>query len=480
MSESERLPAPKQLMIVPLTEAEVAEMIERHIEFVDEDGRAVHLLVPFVKHYMQRDDGALPIITSIAQTPIVLYDGTILSGWRTDRRYGIVFRVPEELERLLPRREACTTTAVIEAMRFLMDEWLVDVAADYAGKCVIIACALTILERALLPMRPAFFITAGRRGNGKTTTINMVVMAATGVPASGAAWSWDTEERRKAVFSYLDYGLPVVVWDNIKRGSQITCPVIEETTTAEFYTDRVLGASQVKKVPAYTVQIFTGNNIAASGELASRVLTVRLNADRMDPENRAFKHADPVGWTDRYRGRILAALYTLLLGNPRRGRKPSELTPARTRFKEWWEMAGSAVEHAAEHHAAWCGGEGGATRIDLAELFLEGEDESEEDCSLRDVLSRLCTIFGVGVWFTAQELIPYVDTEAFGADEGAEELRHALEAAAQKSLPNVSSKTVTVRLRAITDNPVMIGADTFVLRRQVEHQAIRFRVEKVR
>ena len=33
-----------------------------------------------------------------------------------------------------------------------------------AGKCTIIAAALTVIERSLLPDRPAFFVTAGRRG----------------------------------------------------------------------------------------------------------------------------------------------------------------------------------------------------------------------------------------------------------------------------------------------------------------------------
>ena len=51
-------------------------------------------------------------------------------------------------------------------MRFLLEEWLVDVAADFTGKCVLIAAGLTILERVLLQERPAFFITAGHRDGG--------------------------------------------------------------------------------------------------------------------------------------------------------------------------------------------------------------------------------------------------------------------------------------------------------------------------
>ena len=54
-------------------------------------------------------------------------------------------------------------------------------ATDYPGKCVAVAAALTMIERSLLPDRPAFFVTAGRRGGGKTTPITMLIMAVTGI-----------------------------------------------------------------------------------------------------------------------------------------------------------------------------------------------------------------------------------------------------------------------------------------------------------
>jgi hypothetical protein len=57
-------------------------------------------------------------------------------------------------------------------LNYLLDEWLVDVALDQAGKCIAIMLAMTLIERALLPERPAFFVTAGQRGGGKTTLVN--------------------------------------------------------------------------------------------------------------------------------------------------------------------------------------------------------------------------------------------------------------------------------------------------------------------
>jgi hypothetical protein len=63
--------APPQLLIHRLSEPEAAEMIERYIEHVDKAGRSVQYAMPFVRHYMDRDDNILPIIAAVATLPIV-------------------------------------------------------------------------------------------------------------------------------------------------------------------------------------------------------------------------------------------------------------------------------------------------------------------------------------------------------------------------------------------------------------------------
>jgi hypothetical protein len=206
-SEETRLPAPEQPLLIRLDEIGVAELIEHHIEYVDaETSRPVHLGAPFVKHFLRRDDNALPIATGVATLPIVLPDGALLSGIGLDRDRGIVFRVAHELEAILPQPQGCNPVAVAEAMRYLTDDWLCDLASDYVGKCVVIACALTILERLLLAERPAFFVTAGQRRGGKTTTVQMIALAVLGIRAAAAVWSSSEEERRKALFPIFAKG----------------------------------------------------------------------------------------------------------------------------------------------------------------------------------------------------------------------------------------------------------------------------------
>ena len=249
-TKESRLPASEQPLLTRLSQDQLAELIERHIDYTDDTGRSVHLAAPFVRHYLERTDDVLPVVAAIATLPVVLPSGTILAGRGLVRERGIVFRIPERLMAMLPTGDECDDEAVQEALTFLTDTWLCDVATDYTGKCILIAAVLTLIERSLLPDRPVFFVTAGRRGGGKTTTLVMLLMAVTGVRPSAAAWSPNEEERRKALLAYLMEALPAIIWDNIPRGTQISCPHIERSCTTAFYSDRRLGVSELVAVAA--------------------------------------------------------------------------------------------------------------------------------------------------------------------------------------------------------------------------------------
>jgi hypothetical protein len=198
-----RLPAPMMPLLTPHDEYSMAHLIEQYIDYYKEDesgtGRSVALDPVFVRHYMKYRNSKLPVVSAIVTSPLVLPDGTLLATQGLDRQRGIIFRLQPELVAILPTAKDCTSAAVVEAMRFLTDVWLVDVACDYTGKCILIAAALTIIERAILAERPAFFVTAGQRGGGKTTTLQMLFLAATGYRAAAAAWSPNEEAPEMSV-----------------------------------------------------------------------------------------------------------------------------------------------------------------------------------------------------------------------------------------------------------------------------------------
>jgi hypothetical protein len=447
-----KLPTPAQWVLDELNEMELAELIEEYIDYVDDDGRSVHLPMQFVRHYMQRYDSPLPTVVAIATQPIVLADGGIVAAEDgIDLLRGIALRVPKQVMAIVPRREDCTPEAVATAMKFLIEEWLIDVKTDFDGKCVAIAIALTLIERSLLDQRPVFFVTAGQRGSGKTTLLTMLIMAVTGLWPAAAAWSPNAEERRKSVMSYFLEGLAYILWDNIERGTQIGCPHIERSCTSAFYSDRKLGVSETIRTAASTIHLFTGNNIGPRGDLASRHLAVRLWVDRPDPENRDFDHPDPIQWTEDHRAEILAAFYTILLGNPNLN-KPREET-AKTRFKMWYRIVGSAIEHAAGAINA---------EVSFLDLFREADAVDEDAATVATMLQILARRFGSRS-FVSQGVADLINKNR-DIDGDGEVLRGFLFPELRSDQATVSADQVGRRLKKQMDQPVASDERTLILR----------------
>ena len=467
---SSKLPPPEQWALCKMNEMEVAEMIEKHIDYytVNKDGneRSVHLPMPFVRHFMRRSDGKLPTVAAFSTLPLVLADGGLLAPPGLDRKRGIQFLIQDEVRAIVPKPDDCNDAAVKAAMQFLCDEWLIDVLADHDSKSVLIAMALTMIERSLLSERPCFFITAGKRGGGKTTAIKMTIKAVTGFDPVASAWSSNEEERRKALMSHFIHGAPYILWDNVPRGLQISCPHIERSCTSAQYSDRRLGVSEIAQAASSTIHILTGNGLGAKGDLASRSLFVNINVERADPENRDIKHPFPLQWTDDNRGKILASLYTILLGNPQL-KEPAN-AKGKTRFRMWWRLVGSALEHASKLVDE---------TLDFQALFRERDEDDEEADALAAVLEILLRLHPKG--FGSKDVAALVNVEHFNHDEGARTIREFL-------LPGVpdghvfSAVAIGNRLKKHRDEPVFSGnfrTLTLKSRRDTHNEVLVYKVE---
>src|SRR3984893_12731139 len=115
---------------------------------------------PFVDGLMQFSPSSIPIVRAINTAPLVSMSGDVIAGAGLDRKTGLFHCIDPLLQACVPVNPP-TDQDVRAALIFLYDEWLVDVALDSVGKAVAIMLAMTLIERTLLPARPAFFITAG-------------------------------------------------------------------------------------------------------------------------------------------------------------------------------------------------------------------------------------------------------------------------------------------------------------------------------
>ena len=472
--------APAEPMLVALTLTQIEMQLERFVVFEAQgkDGAYPGALGrSFIEALSQHGPSSIPVVRAVNTAPLVAISGRVIKGVGLDRATGLLHRIDPLLLGCVPMSMP-TETEVKVAMEFLLNNWLVDVALTPEEKCVVVMLALTMIERPLLPERPAFFITAGQRGGGKTTLVQMLTLAIFGRRAAAAGWSEQTEERKKALFSHLRQGVAVLVWDNIPRGASISCPHIEAALTTAEISDRVLGVSKIEAVPSTSVQIFTGNSIAPRGDMASRSLMVLLNVDRPDPENRCFQHADPFDWSERHRTQILGALYTVLLfgshGRPSSGE-------AKTRFKTWWRLVGWPVERAASLIGI---------HVDCTELMRAGEENDEEATAASNVLVVLHRQFGDHP-FTSGEIVKALvpkahQTNFFHGTVTTEEeprvaaLTEALEQISDRRMYQPSAHAIGKLLqKRLVDRPAWYDDSGTVatLRRQRNHEANAYRIE---
>jgi hypothetical protein len=470
--DADLMKAPEEPVLAELTPIGVELLLERYVrwEVVTRDAYYFGALpAAFINALIEFPGSALPVARAINTAPLVTMSGRIIDGVGLDRATGLVHRIDPVLRSCVPAGVP-TNEEVKSAFRFLLDDWLVDVALDPVGKCIAILLALTLLQRALLPERPAFFVTAGQRGGGKTTLVHMILMAVLGRRAAAAGWSENVEERKKALFSYLRQNVAALVWDNIARGANISCPHIEAALTASEISDRVLGVSRVETVPSSTIQIFTGNSIAPRGDMASRSFILPLNVNRPDPENREFRHADPLAWTQANRAKILRSLYTILVGGALS--RPTDQV-AKTRFKTWWGLIGWPVEYA----AGLLGVE-----VDCTQLLRVGEASEEEANAASRALTVLRECWGDDSFTTRLVVMALAETGSIVESKvaRAEALSDALGELIGKPLENPTARSVgKLFQKYLTNRPVWLadGDVVAVLRKIPGHDANEYRVE---
>jgi hypothetical protein len=293
----------------------------------------------------------------------------------------------------------------------------------------------------------------------------MVSMAVLGELTAASAWSTSGEERRKSLLANLMTGVACITWDNVSSGSEVHCAHLERALTSEIYADRKLGETETLLAQAYSIMSFTGNNIRPHDDLASRSLVINLATDRPDPENREFRRADPVGWTRVNRGKILLALYTVLLGNPIRDNIPA------TRFKNWMALVGTAVEYAAELTDERPFAERGTPAVSFKSSFEKTEANDSANSEKADILTTLNDLFDKSS-FTALEVLKHLvksekDAEVRKEAEDPEmlELRHFCTA---QRATHPTKKSVNAALKGIVNGPTMTYWGVVTLKEHID------------
>ena len=286
----------------------------------------------------------LPVLMGIVNTPVFGRNGKLLTspGYHPDARLlyqpASGFTVPA-----IPERP--TAEQVAEARTLICEDLLGDfpfVGAAEMAHCV--ALLLLGFVRAMIDgPTPLHLIEKPTPGTGATLMVDSITTILTGAGASVMTEGRDDEEWRKRVTAKLRQVPSILLIDNLRN--KLDSSAVAAALTAPFWEDRILGASEMARLPIRCVWIATGNNPEFSNEMARRLVRIRLDAHVERPWQRAgFRHPDLNIWVRANRARLVAACLTLCqawiaAGRPRGQRSIGS-------YENWAGVIGGILETA--------------------------------------------------------------------------------------------------------------------------------------
>lgn len=276
-----------------------------------------------------------PACVGVQRCALIDSDGHILAAKGYHPESGIYFDLSE--------LHVLTDDITLDEMKASMT-WLREVLfAEFpfeteADASIAILAILTGIQRRLMKICPAFLFTAPIQSSGKTALADLVSGIVMGNPVAASGWASKEEEMQKWILSILVKGQQIVSIDNLPAGKQLESNSLAKALTSAKYEGRILGESRSVTVPSLSTFLATGNNVVMKGDLATRFLTCRIDAQLERPEGRKFNR-NLYQWMLDNREIALFHCYTVLSGGIRMlkaGTPRPEIS--NKRFPEWCEL----------------------------------------------------------------------------------------------------------------------------------------------
>jgi len=237
---------------------------------------------------------------------------------------------------------------VREAVAFFADDLLVNFPfATPSDRANAIAQFITpVVGEMIQGPKMAACVEAPVPGSGKSKfAANLLGIFSTGAPFRVTPMDKKESEIRKTITASLIAGDPVLLYDNV--AGFVNSPALAAVLSATKWSDRVLGGSVMVTLPITAQIILTGNNIKMSGELADRMLRIRLVPNTQHPRQRkpeTFKHPDIDGWLADHRDKAVHNIAILIQNWITKGCNYSG--PVQGTFESYCHVVGGVLESA--------------------------------------------------------------------------------------------------------------------------------------
>jgi hypothetical protein len=391
---------PGSPVIVPVAKARMLAILDDAAEWVKFNARAKEW-VPgrppewVAEQLLARLEWPFPYLDAVVEQPTLRSDGSVLDAPGWDEVTGLLYEpMPGASWPAVPARPSkAEVTAAVKALEDPVRDFPFVADSDRAAYA---AAVLSLLARHTIdgPV-PMFAVRAPTPATGKSLLAEVIGLIGTGRTPPAMTMTYEGEELRKRITALAVGGTPLVLIDNLS--GSVGSDTLAAALTATEWEDRVLGFTQMVRVPLRTVWLATGNNIAFRRTLGRRVVPIDLDAGVEVPEDRTeFTYPDLTTHVRQRRPRLVAAGLTILRAFYVEG-KPTHGQPRMGSFEAWDDLIRSAV--------IWAGMDDPASTEEgkaRGRVRAQGDDDLE---GLGNLLHALATAFPNDVPFSTAQVI---------------------------------------------------------------------------
>jgi hypothetical protein len=279
----------------------------------------------------QRTEKQLPPLVGIINAPTMRGDGSILSEPGYDEKTGLLFDPRDEVFPEVPDKP--TEEDVKAALRILKEPLQSFPFVSDVDCAVALSAVVTALVRRSLKTAPLHAFSAPIKGSGKSKLVDFASVIATGEEAAVISQGGNDEEMEKRLVSCVLEGRTIIAIDNCRRplaDVDLLCSMLTQSQVSV----RILGSSEMPKLPSGALVTSTGNNLVIVGDLTRRSIRCDLDPRCERPELRRFEF-DPIEVAKSKRAELAVAALTILRAFHVAGRPAPEGVSPLGSFEDW-------------------------------------------------------------------------------------------------------------------------------------------------
>ncbi len=300
----------------PLTDTRMRHELSRAVDWQRRDPRtgSVTSVAPpmdVARDLLAHRDPPLPRLRRITRAPVFTEDGALILEPGYHAVSGIYYAPVAGV--VIPEVSTAPSPAELRrAVDMLRDDLLGDFpfVADAERAHAIALLLAPILRELIIGPVPLTLIEKPAPGTGASLLVDALMRPVLGNSIPVMTESRDEDDWRKKITAKLMTAPPVVLIDNLRN--RLDSAALAAAVTSTVHEDRILGRSEMTRLPIRCVWAATGNNPALSNEMARRCVRVRLDAKTDRPwERGGFRHPNLLGWMTAHRGQLIWAALTI-------------------------------------------------------------------------------------------------------------------------------------------------------------------------